>query len=51
MTFKTSEPLYFAAVIFGTIIATGALLNLAGKGAFGKTVENGAKYVTEGYGT
>jgi hypothetical protein len=34
----------------GAIIATGALLKLAGDGVFGVTMSNAARYVTTGYG-
>ena len=33
-----------------SILATGAVLNLAGKGTLGTTAMNAAKYVTNGYG-
>jgi hypothetical protein len=33
-----------------SILATGALLNLAGSGLFGAQVQKLAKYVTTGYG-
>lgn len=32
------------------ILATGAILNLAGKGTFGATAQNIAKHITTGYG-
>ena len=36
--------------VVGSILGTGALLNLAGNGSFGETVKKAAKYVTNGYG-
>lgn len=36
-------------VIIG-ILATGAILNLAGSGKFGKQLQDAAKYITNGYG-
>lgn len=36
--------------VAGSILATGALLNLAGKGTFGVTAQKMAQYVTRGYG-
>lgn len=33
-----------------SIIATGALLNIAGSGKLGTTAQKAAKYVTNGYG-
>lgn len=36
--------------LVAAIVATGALLNLAGRGTFGDTVKGLANYVTTGYG-
>lgn len=33
-----------------TILATGAVLNIAGSGKMGQTVQNAAQFVTKGYG-
>ena len=33
-----------------SIIATGLILNFAGRGSLGKTMQELAKYTTEGYG-
>ncbi len=33
-----------------SIIATGVILNVAGSGILGQTVQKGAEYVTKGYG-
>lgn len=42
-------PKLSGAVLF-TILATGALLNLAGSGMLGTQAQKIAKYVTNGYG-
>lgn len=44
------KPLQTGVVIFVTILATGALLNVAGSGRLGSSVQRGARFVTEGYG-
>lgn len=36
--------------VMTTIVVTGLLLNLAGRGTFGETVKKVANYTTEGYG-
>ena len=32
------------------IVGTGALLNVAGQGKLGKTAQDAAKFITQGYG-
>jgi len=36
--------------VVGSILGTGAILNLAGTGKLGTTAQKVAKYVTNGYG-
>ena len=36
--------------VVASILVTGALLNLAGSGLFGSTIQRGAQYVTKGFG-
>lgn len=40
----------FSVTVIGSIIATGLLLNAAGRGNLGATMQKVAKYTTEGYG-
>ena len=36
--------------LVATILATGAVLNIAGSGMMGQTVQKAAQFVTKGYG-
>lgn len=36
--------------LMGAIVATGAVLNLAGSGKLGSTMQKLARFVTQGYG-
>jgi hypothetical protein len=37
-------------VLMGAILATGAILNVAGSGRLGMSAQNAAMFVTKGYG-
>jgi len=39
-----------SGTVVASILVTGALLNMAGNGTFGVTLQKFAKYVTKGYG-
>lgn len=39
-----------SASVVVSILATGVLLNLAGSGMFGQSVQKAAQYITKGYG-
>lgn len=41
---------YISLSVIGSILATGAILNMAASGTFGTTVQKAAAYVTKGYG-
>lgn len=42
--------IHTVAYTVGAILATGAILNLAGSGKFGVSAQRLAKYITNGYG-
>jgi hypothetical protein len=39
-----------SVTVMATILATGAVLNVASSGVLGSTVQKAANYVTKGYG-